>query len=241
MSSARVSDRAPRSGSRAHGERRGRCTRPRPCRDGATPPPSQSGAPRVRRRTRRSRRQRAAGAGCEATNGHRAPPAGGPQGTCGSARRRPPPSRAPRSLATACPGRRWRGPSRAPRTTSGPARARLLTEPEREGGTGSIDHAVDEAGRDDLAAQRVRPDPFEERSAHSRRERAHQLGNEVGVVGKVRSEQLLFERDLRVRHEHGELGRGEAETGVVAIGQLLVARGAVRPPGRDGRRSRARA
>ena len=51
---------------------------------------------------------------------------------------------------------------------------------------------------------------------------AHQLGDEVGVVGEIRREQLLLERDLRVGEQHRELGRGEPEAGVVAVGELFV-------------------
>ena len=73
------------------------------------------------------------------------------------------------------------------------------------------------------------------RSRTRRREGAHELGDEVGVVGEVRREQLLFERDLGVREQHRELGRGQAEPGVVPVGELSRRSGAARRRGRGGR------
>ena len=67
-------------------------------------------------------------------------------------------------------------------------------------------------------------DAFGAPFAHGRGERALELRQEVGIVGKVRAEECLFELDLGVREQHRELGRGQAEAGVVAIGELLVAR-----------------
>ena len=58
-------------------------------------------------------------------------------------------------------------------------------------------------------------------------------GMKSGSSGRSDVEQLLFERDLGVREQHRELGRGEAEPGVVPVGELLVGRAAARRRGRD--------
>ena len=70
----------------------------------------------------------------------------------------------------------------------------------------------------------MRADAVEEAVAHRGREVAHELGQEVGVVGQLRREQLFLERDLGVAEQHGELGHGEPEARVVPLGELFVAR-----------------
>ena len=121
-------------------------------------------------------------------------------------RRRPTLSSASMSRQSAS----WSNTARAvswARTTSGPSAPVSSPMPEGERRAGPVDEPVHERGRGDLAAQGVRPDPFEEPAAHRGREGADQLGHEVGVVGQLRREQLFFERDLGVREQHRELGR----------------------------------
>ena len=100
--------------------------------------------------------------------------------------------------------------------------AGFLAQPERERRARPVDQTVDERRGRDLAAQCVGADPVEEPFSHRVGKGPHQLGHEVGVVRKLRREQLFFERDLRVREQHRQFRRGEAQPEVVPLGKLFV-------------------
>ncbi len=90
-------------------------------------------------------------------------------------------------------------------------RAGLLPQPERERDPGAVHEPVDERGRRDLTAQRVRADALEDsgrapRSGSSARARAPRSASS----GSSQLEHRLFELDLGVREQHGELGRRQS-------------------------------
>ena len=59
-------------------------------------------------------------------------------------------------------------------------------------------------------------------AAQSLGEIALERGGNEGIVGHVGGEQLVVERDLRVREEHRALGLGESALRRAALGELLV-------------------
>ena len=102
--------------------------------------------------------------------------------------------------------------------------ARLVAEPEDERRAAAVDEVVRDPRGDDLAPQRVPLELRREALAQTAREVARELAREVRVVGQVGGEQRLRERDLRVREEDRELGRGQAAARRGALLERLVAR-----------------
>ena len=89
------------------------------------------------------------------------------------------------------------------------AAAALLLHLVGEGDAGAVDQAVRDEGRDDLAAQLMLLDRRTERSTRRLREIAHEIADELRVVGQIRGQQLAIERHLGIGHEDGELGPGQ--------------------------------
>ncbi len=96
--------------------------------------------------------------------------------------------------------------------------SRLLAQPVQIRRTARVDRVVDQHGRGDLAAQRVAVDRVREALAQRRREVGVQQAAQVRVVRQRGVQQLLGDRDLRVRQQHGRLRAGQA----LALGQPLA-------------------
>ena len=88
--------------------------------------------------------------------------------------------------------------------------ASLFEEAEHEGRAATIDHAVGDLGRHDLAPERVLLQLGSEAVAQRRREIAFQLVRQEGVFGGVGRQQLPVDRGLGECKQHGELGHREA-------------------------------
>ncbi len=104
----------------------------------------------------------------------------------------------------------------------GRGRARLFCEPECECRAGPVHHAVHQRGRDDLAGKGMGANAVEVDLAQRGGEVAHQLREEVAVVGHRRREHVLFDGDLRVREQHRQLRVREPHPCVATIGERLV-------------------
>ena len=126
-----------------------------------------------------------------------------------------------RHLARRAPRSRPRG-SRSPTASRAAVYARAISSgaapvssPSRKTNVvpARLTRSFDDPRRDDLAPQRVTLQLLGEALAQAGREVELELAREVRVVGQVGGEQRLRERDLRVREQHRELGRGQAAAG----------------------------
>jgi len=86
----------------------------------------------------------------------------------------------------------------------------LLAQAVQIGRTARVDRVVDQDGRGDLTAQRVAVDLLQELLAQRGREVRVQQGAQVRVVRQRGVQQLLSDRDLRVRQQDRRLLRPEA-------------------------------
>ncbi len=100
--------------------------------------------------------------------------------------------------------------------------AGLLAQPVQIRRTARVDRVVDQHGRGDLTAQRVTDEVLRELLAQRGREVRVQQGAQVRVVGQRGVQQLLGDRDLRVRHQDGRLRTGQAVVGAQAFADLAV-------------------
>ena len=90
------------------------------------------------------------------------------------------------------------------------SRTCLLAGTEGERDAPTVDHVVHDDRGDDLAAQRVGVQDRVVRRGELAREVAAQHPGEPRLVGELGLEQVVGERDLRVRQQYGELGRRES-------------------------------
>ena len=100
--------------------------------------------------------------------------------------------------------------------------AGFLREAERERRAGPVHETVHECRGDDLPREWVHPYAFEEALPQRGGEVAHEIGDELGLVGQRRHEQLLLEGDLGVGEQDCELGDGQAEARIPAARDRLV-------------------
>ena len=163
------------------------------------------------KRADRAARCRAAGAGCGAASASPARPASAPRAAAGSAT-----SAATSPSSASISARSSASPkiSRAGDVRAGDVRdgaPGLLAQAEHERRAGAVDQRVHDAGRDDLAAQRVVRQPVA-RSARGRRSGSSCASSreQARVVGQLGGEQLVVEPDLRVGEQDRELGRWSA-------------------------------
>ncbi len=98
----------------------------------------------------------------------------------------------------------------------------LLAQPVQIRRTTGVDRVVDQHGRGDLTAQRVADQVLREPLAQRRREVRVQQGAQVRVVRQRGVQQLLGDRDLRVRQQYGRLRAGQTVSGGDPLTDLAV-------------------
>src|SRR5439155_11415126 len=89
--------------------------------------------------------------------------------------------------------------------------AGFLAEPEEERRAAPVDELVRDPGGDDLAAERMAPEPLGKTLRQRRREVERELALQGRVVRQAGAEQVRVERDLGVGEDDRELGRRQAE------------------------------
>ena len=116
-------------------------------------------------------------------------------------------------------------------------RAGLLAQSVQIGRTARVDRVVDQDGRGDLAVQRVVVDVLGELLAQRGREVRVQQGAQVRVVRQRGVQQLVGDRDLRVRQQDGRLRAGQALPGAEPLADLTVGGQELQRPVQQARRA----